>query len=133
MVGNIGENISTALGRPSLKRFSPIAYYDGHMDCIRVELRDCSFTEERINEHVTFLQDNYPGPQRSAVAGIMIKGIKHFFASAGLPMDGILYVTTILDKLVKHYPILAEQQILKLVNELDLTVDMSEPDAVVPA
>lgn len=125
------KKIVEALGVEALRPFEPVAYYDKHMDCIRVELRDCSFTEERHNEHVTFLEDNYPATSRNAVAGIMIKGVKHIFTELALPLDGIVYVTTILDKMVKQYPELAEERICKIVNEIDLTVDMSESDSLV--
>ena len=32
------------------KVFRPCAYYDKHLDCIHVQVRDCSFTEIRLNE-----------------------------------------------------------------------------------
>ena len=126
MNNNISEQIAKTVGSEGLKPFEPVAYYDKHMDCIRIELRDCSFTEERHNEHITFLEDNYPTHGRNAVAGIMIKGVKHLFTTLELPMDGIVYVTTILDKVVKQYPELAEERIWKMVNEIDMTVNMSE-------
>jgi hypothetical protein len=130
MNGNIADKILQTLGVERLKPFKPTAYYDSHMDCIRIELRDSSFTEVRLNEHVTFLEDNYPGENRTAVAGLMLKDVKHFFATKGLSMDGIVYVTKILNEMVAQYPSLAELEILKLVNQLDLTVDMSESEAI---
>jgi hypothetical protein len=126
MSNQIAEKIAKTLGVEGLRPFEPVAYYDKHMDCIRVELRDCSFTEERKNQHITFLEDNYPAANRSATAGIMIKGVKHLFSDLKLPLDGIVYVTTILDRLVKQYPELADSIFCKMVNEIDLTVDMSE-------
>jgi hypothetical protein len=134
MNSSIAKRIVNALGKDGLRPFAPLAYYDKHMDCVRVELRDCSFTEERLNEHVTFLEDNYPAPGRSAVAGIMFKGVKHLFTKAGLPLEGVIHVTTILNQFVKNYPELVEERIWKIVNEMDLTVDMSEePDSLVAA
>lgn len=127
MNANMGDRIAKALGFGSLRPFKPTAYYDSHMDCIRIELRDCSFTEERFNEHVTFLEDNYPGA-RSTVAGLMIKGVKHLFKEQDIALDGIIYVTSILNRMVSQYPDLAEKRILKLVKELDLTVDMSQTE-----
>lgn len=134
MNSQIAKHIAVALGKETLRPFEPLAYYDKHMDCIRVELRDCSFTEERLNEHVTFLEDNYPASGRSAAAGIMFKGIKHLFTKNEWPLEGIIYVTTILNQLVKKYPELAEERICKMVNEMDLTVNMSEEqESLVPA
>src|ERR1035438_3063364 len=100
----IANRINDSIGTKGLKPFRPVAYFDRHMDCIRVELRDCSFTEERLNQHITLLEDNYPTPPRTPVAGVMIKGIKHLFNQCGLPLDGIIHVTTILDQVVKLYP-----------------------------
>jgi hypothetical protein len=127
MSNQIAEKIAKALGVEGLRPFEPVAYYDKHMDCIRVELRDCSFTEERHNQHITFLEDNYPSGSRNPTAGIMIKGVKHLFTELKLPLEGIVYVTTILDGLVKQYPALADSMFCKMVNEIDLTVNMSEP------
>ncbi len=132
MKSHIANEIQTVLGKKEIRPFKPLAYYDKHMDCIRVELRDCSFSEERLNALVTILEDNYPG-HRNATAGIMFKGIKHFFSEVGLPLEGIIYVTTIIDQMVKKYPDLAQERICKLVNDLDLTVDMSESDRQIAA
>jgi hypothetical protein len=131
--GDITKEVIDTLGIESLKPFRPVAYFNIHMDCIRIELRDCSFTEERVNKHITLLEDNYPGPHREVVAGIMIKGIKHLFIECGLRLEGIVQVTTILDQLVKRYPKFAEEEICKLVNQMDLSVDMSERDALATA
>ena len=43
-----------------MKVFTLCAYYDKHMDCIRVQSRDCSITEERRDALFTVLKDNYP-------------------------------------------------------------------------
>jgi hypothetical protein len=129
MSNHIAEQIATVLSKNGLLAFEPVAYYDKHMDCIRVELRDTSFTEERLNEHITFLEDNYPGPNRSAAAGIMFKGVTHFFKKNNLPLEGVVYVTTILNEMVKEYPELAHERICKMVNEMDMTVDMSESNS----
>jgi len=130
-MNEISEKITKVFG--GLKPFEPVAYYDKHMDCIRVELRDCSITEERHNEHITFLLDNYPTGNRNATAGIMIKGIRHLFTKLELPLDGIIYLTQILDQLVKQYPELADSFVWNVVNEIDLPVNMSEPDDLIPA
>lgn len=126
MTGQIALEIGKLVGRQGLRGFKPVAYYDFHMDCIRIELRDSSFSEERMNEVITLLEDNYPLPNRQATAGIMVKGVKHFFTEVGLPLEGIVRVTNILDELVKKYPEFAEERICKMVNEIDFTVNMSE-------
>ncbi len=63
----------------TIANFSPHAYYDKTHDHLRVELRDCSITEDQINDHLTVLRDNYPGPSQSDVAGLMIGGISRLF------------------------------------------------------
>lgn len=127
------ENIAKAMGVNHLKAFEPVAYYDKHTDCIRIELRDCSFAEERFNEHVTFLEDNYPSTGRNPIAGIMLKGVKHLFTTNNIPLEGIVYVTKIMNEFVKQYPELAQERICQLVNEMDLPVNLSEPDDFVTA
>jgi hypothetical protein len=126
----IANRINETLGTKGLKPFQPVAYFDSHMDCVRIELRDCSFAEERVNQHITLLEDNHPAPQRTKVAGLMIKGIRHLFKQRGWPLEGIVHVTTILDELVKLYPEFAEQKICQIVTEIDLSVDMSERDEI---
>ena len=126
MSSQIAEAVSRLVGNEGLKPFEPVAYYDHHMDCIRIELRDCSFTEERIDEIVTLLEDNYPAHGRSPIAGIMLKGVKHLFKELNLPLDGILSVTKIFDELVKKYPQFAALAIYNLVTQIDLNVNMSE-------
>ncbi|CAG0973097.1 hypothetical protein ARNL5_01854 [Anaerolineae bacterium] len=82
--------------------FSPVAYYDKHMDCIRVQLFDCSFTEERMNKFITVLHANHH--EIDKFAGFNIKGIRYLFEQLGLPVSGVHKLTNIVDLLVKHYP-----------------------------
>ena len=93
----------TLRGDP-INDFQPVAYYDKHMDCIRIELRDCSITEERINPILTILLDNYPGPGQEPRAGLMIKGITHFFSRWKMEMEGIVLVTELLNQLIEQLP-----------------------------
>src|SRR5690349_14655809 len=94
-------DLAKLLGGKVLKPFRPLAYYDRHMDCIRIELRDCSITERRVSETITVLLDNFPEPKQSEIAGLMIKGVRHLFSGLEIPMTGVLYVTGILDKLAE--------------------------------
>lgn len=113
--------------KPSL--FRAFAFYDKHMDCIRIELRDCSMCERRLDEFVTVLYDNYPEANQHDRAGLMIKGVKHLFKEVGLPVEGILRITLILDKLAQRYPELIQDEIRKIVTDIELTVDLDEPVA----
>ena len=83
--------------------FRPCAYFDKHMDCIRVELRDCSVKEVRISEYLTLHLDNRPDEGQSHYVGITIKGIKHLFTEHNLPLDGIVRITQLLDLAAKTF------------------------------
>lgn len=82
--------------------FRPIAYYDKHMDCIRVQLFDCSFIEERQNKILTVLKSNHDGEGK--LAGFNIKGVRHVFLQLGIPFSGVYAITFLLDKIVALYP-----------------------------
>lgn len=124
------QDISKVLGVAALRPFSPLAYYDKHMDCIRIELRDCSLTERRINEIFTILEDNYPASGQGRCAGIMIKGVKHLFKQLDLPVEGIVYVTKILDAIAKEYPDQVAVEIKQIVTNIDLTVDFDDAESI---
>ena len=65
--------------------FRPMAYYDKHLDCIRVEIRDCSITEHRCGEILTVLEDNHPENDQGKYVGFTIKGVGHVFEELSLP------------------------------------------------
>lgn len=79
--------------------FNPCAYYDKHMDCIRIELRDCSVKEVRMNEILTIHLDNAPDVTQPPLVGLTIKGVKHLFTEHNLPLAGIVEITEILNKI----------------------------------
>lgn len=115
--------------------FKPVAYYDKHMDCIRIELRDCSIKEVRVSQQLTLLHDNHPSPHQSPLAGIMIKGVKHLFAQWDIPLEGVYFVTTIFDRLLQDLPLDPEnvnqakkgiEQVSYVAGEIDLTVDFNQ-------
>src|SRR5258708_3658449 len=111
-----------------IRDFKPVAYYDKHMDCMRIELRDCSMTEERISPNITVLTDNYPGPGQDGHAGLMIKGVRHLFKEWNLALEGVHLVTEILNLLLDTLPQDWEniRPIQKVATQIELTVDMNE-------
>ena len=118
--------ISNAANRP----FSPLAYYDKHMDCIRIELRDCSAFERRLNEHLTIAYDNYPEKNQQSVVGLTIKGVKHFFTIWKIPLEGIYLVTDLLNRLVKEMAL--DEAVLKdiasvefIASNIEMPVNLS--------
>jgi hypothetical protein len=106
--------------------FRPLAYYDKHMDCIRIELRDCSFCEKRLNESLTLLEDNYPNSGQVASAGLVIKGVKHLFKALDLPLEGIVLVTMLIDRIIKenHLPE-SDQSVIRPVGEVASQIELS--------
>lgn len=87
-----------------LSDFRPLAYYDKHMDCIRVRILDCSVTEERINRIFTVLRPNHGDLDNIPCVGFTIKGVRHLFEELGLPFQGVLLLSKIIDEIVKKFP-----------------------------
>lgn len=87
-----------------LKAFRPCAYFDKHLDCIRVQVKDCSFTEIRLNGIFTLYQANHT--ERFEYMGFSIKGIRHLFEENHLPMakEGPFMLAEIIDAILKVYP-----------------------------
>lgn len=101
------------LKESSVQDFRPLAYYDKHLDCIRVQIKDCSFTEERINRFFTLWYANHT--KSPEFIGFSIKGINHLFVSLWLPKSGPVRLAQILDEIVKHY---ADQTIKRIVKQI---------------
>lgn len=116
-----------------LRTFAPIAYYDKHLDCIRVEIRDCSVTETRVNDVFTIFEDNYPENGQREYVGFTIKGVSYVFKKVGLPLDGVHKITDIIHKIVVAYPSevmgiagVALGRLENMLNETELQVDFAE-------
>ena len=82
--------------------FRPFAYYDKHLDCIRVQLFDCSFIEKRLNRYLTVLYANHRDGEPQA--GFNIKGVRSLFERMGLSSIGVHRLTDVIDRMVKFYP-----------------------------
>lgn len=63
----------------NLPEFRPIAYYDKHLDAIRVQINDCSIWEERLDGIMTIYHANHHlNPDGlNDVVGFAIKGVRH--------------------------------------------------------
>jgi hypothetical protein len=83
--------------------FKPIAYFDKHLDCIRVKISDCRCVEVRLNRFLTMLEKRESNETRVPV-GFTIKGIAHLFDTLGLPREGVYKVVDILNRLLEKYP-----------------------------
>jgi hypothetical protein len=80
--------------------FRPFAYYDKHLDCIRVRLSDCSMSEERKNRIFTLVK----AAHSEKLVGFNIKGICHLFKELGLEPKDVYLIIKIIDEIVKHHP-----------------------------
>lgn len=85
-------------------KFVPIAYYDKHMDCIRVLTHDRSVTEHRLDGFLTLCECNHRGEFDPEYVGFVLKGIRHLFAQVGMPLEGAYKLAEIIDRIVKHQP-----------------------------
>ncbi len=67
--------------QPEVAEFRPFAYFDKHLDCIRVQLRDCSVVEQRKNRIFTVLKAAHGD---RTLVGFNIKGVRHMVRQVGL-------------------------------------------------
>ncbi len=112
----------------ALAPFTPVAYYDSFMDCIRVLILDRSVTEVRIDDTLTLYKTNHASPFDPLNVGFAIKGVRHLFAELGLPLDGVVTLTKIIDTLIKQRPGTMISKILSEWPEGELTVNLQEAD-----
>ena len=107
--------------------FCPFAYYDKHLDCIRVRIKDCSMIETRMNHIFTIVTDLHSPEQKDPV-GFNIKGIRYLFEELSLPKAGVIRLTSIIDKIVKIYPDGAAKIVCKTfrdaVEHMELDLDL---------
>lgn len=113
--------------------FKQRAYYDKHLDCIRVVIRECSVCEHRLTAIMTVLEDNYPEPGQQPFVGFVIKGVEHLFKELGLPLEGVLPFIELFNKMAElHGDELTErvlepyQGLLQVLKDIELKVDFAE-------
>jgi hypothetical protein len=106
--------------------FRPFAYYDKHLDCIRVQVLDCSFKEDRKNRIITVLTANHS--EQDSFAGFNIKGVRYLFEQLKLPATGIYKMTELIDKMVQFFPDAAIKQVREtfrpILRDEDLSVEL---------
>lgn len=86
----------------NLNEFKPFAYFDKHMDCVRVKFQDCSVTEVRLNRFLTVLKPNHN--KSNGIAGFTIKGFAYLFNGLGWSKDNPYKVAELLNAIVSKYP-----------------------------
>jgi hypothetical protein len=91
-------------GNLSLGAFAPQAFFDKHMDCIRVTTLDRSVTEVRLSDMFSIHRCNHRGRFDPEYVGFTIKGVQHMFVDLELPVTGAIKLTKLFDALVKRRP-----------------------------
>jgi hypothetical protein len=100
----------------TIASFAPVAYYDKHMDCIRVLTHDRSVTEHRIDEVFTVFECNHrAGAFDPEYIGFSIKGVRHLFDDIGIPLDGVYRLADLIGKIVRHKPGSAMSELLRII------------------
>lgn len=105
-----------------LKEFRPVAFYDSHMDCIRVLTHDRSVTEHRVDESFTVYECNHRSDFDPKYVGFTIKGIRHLFDEVGLDLNGVYTLTEIIDQIVRRKPGSSTAVMLDLIFESHASV-----------
>jgi hypothetical protein len=90
--------------RVQLADFGPVAYFDRHMDCIRVFIADRSVTEDRIDDTLTLYMTNHASPFDPIHCGFCLKGIRHLLDSLGIEQGMEIRLAALIDAIVKHSP-----------------------------
>lgn len=115
--------------REYLSDFKPFAYFDKHLDCIRVQIMDCSVSERRLSSMFTILEANHIDTRPTV--GFTIKGIRHIFEKLQLPLSGVMKLTDLISAIVVNYPHTAVKAVeeFAVVSARDMEIDFSEQDA----
>ncbi len=110
-----------------LPDFEPVAYYDKHLDAIRVQTMDCSIWENRLDRILTVYHANHHQTPDGLndVVGFSIKGVRHLLNEFGVDeKDQPLKLAAFLDRLFNRYP----SQSTKFVVEYYRGLHRSEVD-----
>lgn len=99
----VGELVRGTFGGES-GDFRPCALFDEPLDCIRVIVRDCSFTEIRIDDRITVLEDNYCAVGGKKYVGFTIKGARHFCQERGFRLSEPIKLTELVNAILADTP-----------------------------
>lgn len=80
--------------------FRPVAYHDANMDCIRIQFRDCSTLERRVDEVITLVFSN----EDNTLVGLVVKGLGHLLDELGFDKQAVVEIASFLDSLIKSDP-----------------------------
>ena len=123
--------------RESLKPFRPFAYFDKHMDCIRVLIHDVSVVEVRVSEMFTVARSAHGTAFDGRHVGFTIKGVAHLFKEIGLPLSGVHQLVEILDEIIKKIPHTTVKRVVDefsgVLREQKLSVDLNVKEELLAA
>ena len=104
MDGLITKTIEQFFVENPPKEFEPCAYYDKHLDCIRVQIENCSFTEIRLNKIFTIYQANHVDCMK--YIGFSIKGVRYIFEKSGFleSKQGAIILADVISAIIKANP-----------------------------
>lgn len=117
-----GMSVEEAL--EGLPLFKPIAYYDKHLDTIRVQILDCSIWEERLDKIMTVYHANHHlNPNRiDDIVGFSIKGIRYLLRELGIKTnEGPIQLANLLDAVAKRYPAKSTKLIVEFYRNLSFS------------
>jgi hypothetical protein len=83
--------------------FRPYAYFDKHLDAIRIQVVDGNVCEERLNKFITVYRSG-PKSDESQIVGIVIKGTSHLLHSCGMDPTGSVQIAKFLNRIAQFYP-----------------------------
>lgn len=111
--------------------FAPVAYYDKHMDFLRVVTHDRSVTEHRLDGFFTIHECNDRGQFDPQYVGFTIKGVRHLFSTIGIPVDRVYKLAEVIDLLVRHQPGSMMSEMLRFIYKdyaatVDLEIDLKD-------
>ena len=99
---SLSTQMANVLTEIPQKDFEPIAFFDKHLDSIRVHIKDCSFTEIRLDRTFTIYEANHSDTLE--YVGFSIKGIRYYVKELGLPIDTPMHIAALIDYIVKANP-----------------------------
>lgn len=104
-----------------LPNFEPVAYYDKHLDVIRVQIMDCSIWEDRLDRIMTIYHANHHLNPNGVddVVGFAIKGVRHLLMELGFgEKDRPVRLAEFLDAVCKQYPSKSTKLVVELYRSL---------------
>ena len=82
MTVSVDELMNKFMKETEFHEFKPFARFDANLDCIRVRIKDCSYTEERLNRFFTLAIENHGHDE---LVGFTIKEVSHIWGELQLP------------------------------------------------